>query len=148
MRGESMEASTWSLMFDPFLWEAFWDFMGSYSYFSSMQWWVRILSQFLPSTLVARFELPSSLAMMDASTSLCLSYGCLLSSFDISDLYLFLTICSVLVFSSFLTTNDHFLPWALTVERRVRSSWCVHSECNLTGSRWFIQCSRHCFEFL
>lgn len=116
-----------SLMFEHFLEDYFWNFMA---YSPCFSYWHA--SGIKVSTLISMLEpklpLPSSFLIRKVSTSLCLRCGCLLSSLEISDLYLFFTICSVLVFNNFLTTCDHFFPLVLTVVSSVRSSSSVHYE--------------------
>ena len=66
----------------------------------------------------------------------------------INDLKRFFTICSVRFSFNYLDIFDHFLPLFITLFINSKSSFKLHELFNLLGSKWFIQCSRHCFGVL
>lgn len=63
-------------------------------------------------------------------------------------LNLFLTMCSVRVPWSILETLAHLLPTTLTASTSSMSSLNFHTLRMGLGSRWLIQCSRHCLAVL
>lgn len=64
------------------------------------------------------------------------------------ELYLFLTICSVLIFPMAFEIKAHFLPYYKTMVIRNRSSEGAHLDLTFKGSKWFIHLSLHCLGVL
>lgn len=69
-------------------------------------------------------------------------------SFVMRELYLFLIICSVLVWLRTGTNLDHFFPISVTKLKMRRSSWGVQFPCFFFSSKWLSHLSRQCFALL